>query len=156
LACRNGGFFSLVFSRGTGRMRAELPGPVPQVEQPGYARAQGGAYGPNGKPFSMPLKEDPDDDQHLGNRCQLAEDSGLDFYLANHHLDHDQPDQQEDVSPDNGSGEPQWDWLQVRPMIKAQQDDARDQQQFIGQRIQKRSQFASLIVAARNVAVHAI
>jgi hypothetical protein len=41
-------------------------------------------------------------------------------------------------------------------MVYAQQDDARDQQQFVGQGVEDSSQLAALVITTRNVTVHSI
>src|SRR5438094_191688 len=54
------------------------------------------------------------------------------------------------------SGEPKWNGFQILPMLKTQDHNARNEQQFVRQRIENRPEFAALVVAPRNVAVHPI
>ena len=53
-------------------------------------------------------------------------------------------------------GEPERNLPDVRPVVEAQRDDARHEQQFVRERIENRAEFAFLVVTPRDVTVHAV
>ena len=137
-------------------MRAQLPHAIPNVEQPGNAGADGGADDPDPQPRLRPFEQNPEHNRHLQHSRGFAEQPWPDKDLADRHLDHDQAGQQQRIAPDDGTGEPKWNGFQVRMMLEAQNHDAGNQQQLIGQRIENRAQLAALIVPPSDVAIHSV
>src|SRR6185312_1978161 len=124
------------------------------------AGANGGAVGPTGEPagrqLRVPLQQDPNDGKHLEDGGHFSSDARANFDFADGRLDDTVTDQYDQIAADDRAGEPKRNAAEVRVIIEGEQNDAGDEQQFVGKRVEDGAEFAALIVMTRNVAVHAV
>ena len=141
-------------------MRAELFHAVPDVKQSRHARAYRRAKRPDLEPariqIAVPVQQNPEDHDHLQHRRDFAHEARTHDHLADGEPDDGDADEQQQIASDDGAGEPERNLPEIRPVVEAQRDDARHEQQFVRERIENRAQLAFLVVTPRDVTVHAV
>src|SRR5208337_4608806 len=105
---------------------------------------------------AVPVQQNPSDHDHLKHRGDFAKDARTDLDLADGEPDDGNADEQQQIAPDDGAGEPQGNLSEIRTVIKAQEDNARYEQQLVCERVQNCAELALLVVTAGDVTVHAV
>src|SRR5882724_5996975 len=141
-------------------MRTKLFDAVENVKQSRRAGAKRGDKRAIKKPASagskIPFQQNPKDDGHLQHGRNLAHEARAHGNFSDGEMDDDDANENQQVAPDDRSGEPERDLPEIRSIVETQQHDAGYEQQFVGKRVENFSQFADLVVMARDVAVHAV
>jgi len=65
-------------------------------------------------------------------------------------------DEQQQVASEDGAGEPERNLSDIRPVVEAQRDNARHEQEFVRERIENRAQLAFFGCNAARCTVHAV
>src|SRR5262249_11708808 len=138
------------------RMCAQLPRAIPNIKQTGNTSANRRSKEPDSKPSRIPLQQHPQDNNHLQDCSDFANHSRANFQFYNRHLDNEHSREHQNVQNNDCSSKPERNGFETWSMFEAQNDNARDKQQFIRERVQNCTQLAALVVSTCDVAIDAI
>jgi len=137
-------------------VRAKLSRAIPDVKQARNQCRNARSKFPGHEELRGPSQQNPQHKHHLQYCSQFANEPGPHGDFADcHHYDTDTR-QEQDIPPDDCAREPEGDRNKITPVLEAQENDRRNQQEFVRKRVENGAELAALVLSPGDIAIHAV